>query len=38
MKQYMFIKMPDQSVWRVPTYLIADTRNAYYDSIGKDPQ
>ncbi len=38
MKKYMFIRMPDQSVWRVPTYLIADTRNAYYDSIGKDPQ
>lgn len=38
MKKYMFIEMPDRSVWRIHTYLIADNRNAYYDSIGKDPQ
>nr|DAS54085.1 MAG TPA: hypothetical protein [Caudoviricetes sp.] len=38
MKQYMFIKMPDRSVWRVPVHIIADNRNAYYDSRGEDPQ
>jgi hypothetical protein len=37
MKQYMFVEMPDRSVWRIHTYLIADNRNAYYDSLGKDP-
>lgn len=38
MKKYMFIEMPDRSVWRIHTYLIADNRNAYYDSRGEDPQ
>ena len=38
MKKYMFVRMPDQSVWRIPTYLIADNRNACYDSLGEDPQ
>ena len=37
MKKYMFVRMPDQSVWRIPTQTIADDRNACYDSIGKDP-
>ncbi|ULJ60819.1 hypothetical protein [Wielerella bovis] len=38
MKQYLFIQMPDGSIWRVPTYIIADHRNAYYDNKGKDPK
>ena len=38
MKKYMLVRMPDQSVWRVPTYLIALSRHAYYDSRGEDPQ
>lgn len=37
MKKYMLVRMPDRSVWRIHTYLIADNRNAYYDSLGKDP-
>ena len=37
MKKYMVVEMPDRSVWRIPTYLIADHRNAYYDSFGEDP-
>ncbi|WP_065424580.1 hypothetical protein [Neisseria bacilliformis] len=37
MKKYMFIEMPDRSVWRVPVHIIADNRNACYDSLGKDP-
>lgn len=29
MKQYMFVTMPDQSVWRVPTKIIAENHIAY---------
>ncbi|QMT39973.1 hypothetical protein [Neisseria shayeganii] len=29
MKQYLFVTMPDQSVWRVPTKIIAESRITY---------
>lgn len=29
MKQYLFVTMPDQSVWRVPTQIIAENHTAY---------
>ena len=30
MKKYLLVEMPDFSVWRVPTQIIADSRIAYH--------
>lgn len=30
MKKYLLVEMPDFSVWRVPTQIIADARTDYY--------
>lgn len=37
MKKYLLVEMPDLSVWRVPTQIIADVRIDYYaERDGKD--
>lgn len=40
MKQYLFVTMPDFSVWRVPVKVIADHRTrcavSYYDQTPED--
>ncbi|WP_153717654.1 hypothetical protein [Eikenella corrodens] len=37
MKKYLLVEMPDFSVWRVPTQIIADARTDYYaERCGED--
>lgn len=37
MKKYLLVEMPDLSVWRVPTQIIADARTDYYvERCGED--
>jgi hypothetical protein len=33
MKKYLLVTMPDNSIWSIPTRLIAENRNDYYIKV-----